>query len=405
MQILILSQHFYPETFRINEVCIGLAQRGHAIEVLTGQPNYPEGKIYAGYRFWRFGSHPWEGMVVHRVPLVPRGGGGRLRLAVNYVTFISTATVLGSWLLRGRRFDAVFVYATSPLLQAFAALWIGRLKNAPVVIWMQDLWPESLAATGYVRSRFLLSLVRALVRFILQRTDLILVQSKSFESPMKRLAGSRPIHYVPNPAERMFECEQSANQTAMTSVFTALFAGNVGAAQAVEVLVGAAELLRDNPAIRIIVIGSGSRWEWLRSEVARLELANIELLGRLPLSEMPNWFSSADALLLTLADEPILHLTVPSKVQAYLASGRPIVASIGGESAQLIEEAGAGLVVAPGDPAALAAAIARCAAMPADERYRYGASGRAYFQKHFTMDRVLDMIEAEVQSTVEGIRT
>ena len=188
MRILVFSQHFWPESFRINDVARSLCDAGHEVLVLTGQPNYPEGKVRPGYRAFSTGVEDWQGIPVHRVPLLPRGDGGAWRLAGNYLSFIASAMLFGAWRLRRERIDVVLVYATSPLLQAIAALALARLKRAAIVTWVQDLWPQSLSATGYVTSPRLLAMVGRAVRWIYARQDLVLVQSAGFLVPVKALA-------------------------------------------------------------------------------------------------------------------------------------------------------------------------------------------------------------------------
>ena len=201
MRLLVLSQHYWPETFRITEVVASLRRRGVSVCVLTGQPNYPEGHVFTGYRASSAGRSVHEGTTIYRVPLVPRGRGGALRLVLNYLSFIASACTVGPWLLRREGIDVVFVYATSPLLQAIAALWIGRLRGARVITWVQDLWPDSLEATGYVRNPRLLSVVAALARWIYRRNDLLLAQSPAFVESVERMAGGTPVVYHPNPGD------------------------------------------------------------------------------------------------------------------------------------------------------------------------------------------------------------
>ena len=199
MKVLVISQYYYPENFRINEVVQTLVDKGIDVEVLTGKPNYPEGRLFPGYRAWGSQVETLLGAKVYRVPMVARGSRSALRLALNYLSFVLSGLFCGPWLLRRQKYDAVFVYGVSPILQALPALFIGWLKNARVTVWVQDLWPESLQATGYVRNRWVLAGVRQLVRFIYRHTDLLLVQSKGFEAPVAAMAPgkAKPIEQKP----------------------------------------------------------------------------------------------------------------------------------------------------------------------------------------------------------------
>lgn len=391
MKLLVLSQYFWPEGFRINDIVRSCVDRGLEVEVLTAKPNYPGGKVFDGYRAAGCSREEWAGAKVSRVPIIPRGKAGGIRLTANYLSFIVSGLILGPWLLRGRKADAIFVYAPSPLLQAIPALLLGWLKKCPVVLWVQDLWPESLEATGHVRSPVILRFVEGWIRFIYRHTDLILVQSRAFEAPVSALAPGKKIVYYPNSVEEIFlrPTGVSPDLPVLNSGFTVLFAGNVGTAQAMEVIVEAAELLRTYADIHFVVVGQGSRREWLQQQAGSRGLANIHLPGRFPLEAMPGMMSKASVLLVTLTDQPIFAMTVPAKIQAYMAVGRPIIACLNGEGARLISEADAGIAVAAEDARGLAEAVLRLYEMPQEQRDRFGENGRRYFIDHFDHDKLV----------------
>lgn len=395
MKLLVLSQHYWPETFRITEVVRSLRLRGVEVSVLTGQPNYPDGQVFHGHRAWSAGCTVHGGTPIYRVPLVPRGQGGALRLVLNYLSFIASACTIGAWLLRRERFDVVFVYATSPLLQAIAAVWIGWLKGARVITWVQDLWPDSLEATGYVRSPQLLGAVAALVRWIYRHNDLLLAQSPAFVEAVQRMAGATPVVYHPNPGDAAVAKPAYDTQPALrlTPGFNIVFTGNLGTVQAFETVLDAAEQLREKADVRWILVGSGSRSAWLAEETRRRGLACVELPGRFDPGAMPGIYAQASALLVSLVRSPIMSRTVPSKLQAYLAAGRPIVASMDGEGARVVDEAGAGVTCPAEDAQALAAAVLHLRAMDAAERERLGTNARLYFARHFDPDRLAERLE------------
>lgn len=395
MRILVVSQYFWPESFRINDVVQTLVEKGETVDVLTGKPNYPEGVVHEGYGILGCQREQWAGANLLRVPLVPRGKNNVLQLTVNYLSFILFGTVFGAWHLRERKYDVIFVYAPSPILQAIPAIFLGWLKRCPVVLWVQDLWPESLEATGYVRNRWLLRGVEYVVRFIYRHSDLILVQSRAFEPQVRRLAADRPIRYYPNSVEAMFCNPRDVplpGVAAMEDGFSVVFAGNVGTAQAVDVIVEAATLLKGRADIRFVVLGQGSRWQWMCDQVKARGLTNLHLPGRFPVETMPGIMSKASALLVTLADQPIFAATVPNKIQAYMAAARPILACLNGEGARLVKEADAGLAVPAEDGKALAEAILQLVAMPPEDRERLGSNGRRYYQEHFDHDSLVDQL-------------
>lgn len=384
MKILVVTQHFWPETFRINEVVESLRHAGCDVTVLTAQPNYPDGKVQPGYSALSLRTELRDGLSICRVPLVPRGSGSALRLAVNYLSFIFSAMLFGPWLLRGRRFDAVLSYATSPVFQAVPAVWIARLKGARVATWVQDLWPETLRATGFVRNKWLLAIVAVGVRWLYRSNDLLLAQSHAFIDPVRRLAGKTPVVYHPNPGELAFSRPpQKQSPLVLDPGFNIVFTGNLGTVQALPTILEAAGLLRDVPDIRFVLVGSGRMDAWLQDEIRRQGLTNVQLPGRFDTRHMPGILSQASAVLVSLVSDPIMSLTVPSKMQAYLAAGRPVIASLDGEGARVVLEAGAGVASRAEDGQALADAVLKLRDLPAAERLEMGARGRAYYEEHF----------------------
>jgi len=293
MKILIWSQYFWPENFRINDLVASLQQRGVQVTVLTGKPNYPEGRVFPGYRAYGMLRERYVGAEVVRVPLVPRGNSSPLRLVLNYLSFIFSGYILAPFALRGYECDVVFVYAPSPLLQALPAVLMARLKRAPLVVWVQDLWPESLAATGMVKNRWVIKGVGALVRYIYRNADSILIQSEAFRESVASLADDpRKIIYHPNAAQPShdFGVIDPELISEIENCFSVVFAGNLGRAQSLETILSAAECLRQEKEIRLFIVGSGSCEDSLAKEIERRKLANVVLTGRLPNSEMPVCF-------------------------------------------------------------------------------------------------------------------
>ncbi len=401
MRILVFSQHFWPESFRINDVAQSLRAAGHEVTVLTGQPNYPGGDVFPGYRAAATGVERFGDIAVHRVPLVPRGANSARRLVLNYLSFIVSSAIFGTWRLRRQRFDVVFVYASSPLLQAIGATVLARLKGCAVVTWVQDLWPESLQATGYIRNPRVLAIVAAVVRGIYCRQDLVLVQSPGFVEPVRTLApATLPVRVHPNPSEAQPDDHAPAALT-LPAGFNVVFAGNLGTAQALDAVLDAAEQLRDLPDLRFVLVGSGQRSDWLREQVAARGLRNVALPGRYAPHQMPAILAQAQALLVSLVDDPAMALTVPSKIQSYLAASRPIVAALHGEGARVVVEAGAGLSCAAGDGPALAQAVRRLHAMSEAERTAMGEAGRRYHDEHYASVVLTPRLAAHLQDAID----
>jgi colanic acid biosynthesis glycosyl transferase WcaI len=407
LKILIVSQYFWPENFRVNDLAAGLRDKKHQVTILTGQPNYPEGLFYPGYGFFQRSREDYGGIDVIRVPLVPRGSGGGLRLALNYISFAFFASLLAPFRCRDK-YDVIFVYEPSPITVGLPAVLLKRLKRVPIMFWVQDLWPESLTATGAVHSGWILRLVERLVRFIYQRCDLLLVQSRAFFLSVEKLGADRGrILYFPNTSEEFYQPLQlpddAPERREIPGGFCVMFAGNIGAAQDFGTILGAAGMLKCYPDIHWVVLGEGRMSSWVKGEVTQRGLAaNVHLLGSRPAESMPRYFSLADVMLATLKREPIFALTIPSKIQSYLACGRPIVAALDGEGARIVEEAGAGLTAPAEDPEALAAAVLAMYKMTAAERGDMGLLGRVYFEKNFERNLLLARLDAWMEKLAGG---
>jgi glycosyltransferase involved in cell wall biosynthesis len=397
MKILILTQYFWPESFGITALARSMHARGVEVTVLTGQPNYPGGVVFDGYAAWRVCRECFDGIEIVRVPIFPRGIKSGVRLAANYLSFIVSACFIAPWMLRGRQFDAVFVYAPSPLLQALPAVWLSWLKRAPLVVWVQDLWPESLSATGFVKKKVVLDLVASAVRYIYRRSDLILIPSEGFRTPIRRLMGNADrIIYYPNAfVDESGSASLSPDLNALVEAIaegpSVVFAGNLGTAQALETLLGAAERVAAlQPDIRFFIVGSGSLSGWLASEIEKHKLANVFLPGRFPPQAMAPIYTAASVLLVSLRDEPIFAMTIPSKIQGYLAAGKPVIACLNGEGARIVVEAEAGIACPAGDDEALAAAVIHVCGLDDDARRKMGENGRRYADRHFGLAWLTD---------------
>ncbi len=385
-----LSQYFWPENFIINDIVRTLEEQGHEVVVATGKPNYPDGKIFDGYRASGTQHEHYLGRIeVLRVPLWPRGQGGAKSLILNYLSFVFSALMCLPWMLRGREFDAILVFAPSPIIQAIPAILLKWLKRAKLALWVQDLWPESLSATGFVRNPYLLRAVGWVVRAIYRPCDTLLVQSRAFVEPVAQYADRAKIKYYPNSmgvsSDRAVVPVPGELLELLEQHFCVVFAGNLGTAQSLDTLVQAALHLRDEPRIRLVLVGSGSRLAWLKAQQHALGLDNLVLPGRFPMEAMPQIFERASALLVSLSDEPAFAQTIPSKIQAYMAAGRPILACMNGEGARVVCEAQAGLASPAEQVLPLVANIRRMQALGVSERAAMGSCGRAYFDAHFEM--------------------
>jgi glycosyltransferase involved in cell wall biosynthesis len=401
MRILIVTNHFQPEEFRINDIARDLSVRGHEITVITGMPDYPLGKIFPGYGLFQRRVEVVDGITIQRVPVFPRGNGPLSRLLLNYLSYAVFSCLLAPWYGR-RRHDVIFVFETSPITVCLPAIIVKKLKSIPLVLWVLDLWPESMSATGYVRSSGMVGLVGRLVRFIYRYCDYILVSSKGFIRSTRAMGVEQErLAYFPNWCERGYEPAAYRNDATLPAFpdgFVVLFAGNIGVAQGFETILDAAEKLRDHGRIHWVIIGDGRKFIWVKEEVVKRGLTgNFHVLGHYPAETMPYFFSQASALLVSLKKDPLFSLTVPGKVQSYMVSGKPLVAALDGEGANLVEEAGCGMVSPADDANALAEVVLKMSELPEARLREMGACGQEYSKKHFDRKLLIDELETLLQ--------
>jgi len=399
VRILIISQHFWPEHFRINDLADGLVERGHDVTVLTGSPNYPAGRFYKGYGLFNK-PELRNGVKIRRTPLIPRGSGKSLGLILNYLSYMISATLAAPFLCRGR-FDLIFVFQVTPVTVGIPAAFLRRLKRAPILFWVLDLWPESVAAVSRFRAPWLLKGIDLLVRYIYKQCDRILYSSKGFASSIQS-RGVEPssLSYFPNWVEPIGSSEIEP-PLKLPEGFRVLFAGNVGEAQDFGTILDAAEHLRDHSDIQWIILGEGRQWGWVKEQVQARGLSScFHLLGRFPAHTMPSFFNQADALLVTLKRDPVFALTVPGKVASYMSCGRPILAALDGESAAVIREARAGFVVPSGDSRGLAGITLNMYRLPINERTEMGQFAKSFCEAHFNREQLFTELESHMEDLV-----
>lgn len=390
-KILVICQYYKPEPFRISDICEELVCRGHEVHVVTGYPNYPEGVLYEGYGKGKHIDEVINGVKVHRCYTVPRQTGIAKRL-LNYYSYAisSTKYVLSKKCVAsdGKAFDVVYCNQLSPVMMAHAAIAYKKKYKVPVVMYCLDLWPESLIAGGVKRDSILYKYYHHVSRKIYQKMDKILITSRMFSEYFQQEFEfqDEKTEYLPQYAEGIFE-EIETKQAIET--FDFMFAGNIGSIQNVDTIIKAAELLKNEP-VRFHIIGSGSDLERLKKVGDNVE--NVIFYGRRPVEEMPTFYKKADAMLITLQADPVLSMTLPGKVQSYMAVGKPIIGAINGETKRVIEEAKCGYCGSAEDAAELANNIRLFIENP--EKEIMGKNARVYYEKHFDQKEFMDRLEA-----------
>lgn len=398
MRILVITQYFWPENFRINDLTAALVERGYHVTVLTGRPNYPSGRIFPEFKNSPESFSIYETCPVIRAPMLLRGQGS-LRLVLNYFSFAFGAACSGLLKLRGQSFDAIFVFEPSPVTVGLPAILLGKMKKAPVIFWVLDLWPETLAAIGIVRSPRILLWIGYLVSFIYNRCTMVLGQSKGFLNKIQRYCkDGKKIRYFPNWAEDIYTTNMNKLASEVPhrpDLFNIVFAGNIGEAQDMQAVLDSAIVLKNDAQIRWLIIGDGRKSDWLATQVKNLALGdNFLLLGRHPPERMPEFYAHADALLVSLKQDPVFSMTIPGKIQSYLMVGKPILGMLDGEGAAVIQEAKAGLTCNAGDSIGLSQAIRTMAAMSKSEREKLAQNGVLYAKQEFGREKIMDKLDA-----------
>ena len=392
MRILVISQYFYPENFRINDICIGLKEQGHSVSVLTAKPNYPKGKFYEDYNFFNKPKEVYKGIEIYRSPIIPRGTGTGIKLFINYISFVIFGILRVLFL--NKKFDKVFVYAPSPITVGYIGIISSIRFKAKPYLWVHDLWPESVKDAGGINNKFLLYLVNLMTKSIYYFYDNILVQSPSFKDYLLNQGVSKSkIIFYPYYAENFYKVvnENSKIKSQFGKGLKIVFAGNIGVAQSFDTIVYAVKILATKlKDFKFIIIGDGRDRKRIQKKIADNSLDNyFEFLGSYPPEKMPAFFASADALLVSLKDTKIFSMTIPGKLQSYLACGKPIIASLNGIGAKLVEESNSGFTSRAEDPESLASSVLKFSKLSSAQKKELGKNARIYYKKEFERSRLL----------------
>jgi len=368
------------------------------VTVLTGLPNYPSGIVQSNYKWGRKRRENINGVEVIRAPLVGRGQS-TFQLSLNYLSFALAASVKALFLQR--EFDVILVYQLSPITMAIPALRLKKLTGRPMLLYCLDLWPESISAVGIGHESPIYDILLTVSKSIYRGADRIAVSSRMFEKYFQNIIGfDGSITYLPAYAESLFdEIEPNRDSDGVTNL---VFAGNIGEMQSVETIIMAAGKLRERNDIRWHIIGGGSALERCKMLATEMELENITFYGQRHISEMPLYYSMADAFLVTLKANRIISYTLPGKVQSYMAAGKPIIGAIDGETRLVIDEADCGLCCAAEDYSSLAR-IVKDFAEQKDKHLHYGANARAYYDEHFRKEDFMEKLVKLLEETKEGV--
>lgn len=392
MRILIISQYFYPENFKFNDLAEELS-KDNEIVVLTGKPNYPKGDFYPGYSFWGGFKEQYKNITIYRSPLIPRKQT-KFFLALNYISFAVFSSIFSIYLfLKIKKFNKILVCQVSPLFMVMPAIILGKLSKTPVILWITDLWPESLTATGAIRNPLILKSVELFAKWAYKNVDKILVSCKGFIQSIKIKSPSTLIEYYPYWAEDFYKVTAKDNRFNFPNTFVLMFAGNIGEAQNLKLLVQAVNILKQQFKFIVVIAGEGRAKKELVHHISQLNLESyFYFCGPFQPEEMPGIYAHADALYLSLRKDPVFEITVPSKLQSYMACAKPILASIDGEAADVILQSKGGLVSPAEDLENLVLNMQKMINLPSSERSKLGEAAHKYYKEHFNRSASMNKI-------------
>lgn len=403
MRIFIFTNHFYPESFRVNDIAFERAKKGDEVTVLTGIPDYPEGYFHKGYSLFKKRVEYVNGVKVVHVPLIPRGDGSKIRMVLNYASSIFFFFFHGWYQAFFHKYDAVFVHDTSPAFISLPAVTVSKFQKIPLYHWILDMWPESLTAGG-IQGGKVYAYILKMMKGIYKRDTEILITSHGFKSLlMERGVGEEKITYLPNWNDDAISAVDESVLPSLPDGFIIMFAGNLGFAQNMENLLAAANELKDEKKIHWVFVGDGRKKPWMDEYVKEHQLEDtVHLLGRYPIETMGAFFKKADVMLVSLNDVVIFNLTLPAKVQAYMAAGKPILANLCGEGAEIVKDAKCGWSVPSNEYKTLAAKVREITNLGKKELTVLGQNARNYYEQNFTREKCMGILDATFKKHLCG---
>ena len=395
MKILVISQYFYPETFRVNSLCVELAKRGHDVTVLTGFPQYPKGKIYKGYGFHKKYEHEWNGVRIERLKVLPRGKTP-IGLLLNCLTFVTKGK---KWVKHcNQKFDAVYVFEVSPVTVGLPAVEYKKKFGVPIYFNVQDLWPENVEVVLGIHNRLIIGKINKIVDTIYSASDKILCSSNGFLENIK----NRGV-----PLEKLVFWPQFCDEPDLTkavkpsiyfdNVFKIVFAGNIGEAQGLDLLLETAKNLKNRNYIKFYLVGDGRARERLENAAKKEKLNNVIFTGKVSIKEADRYIHFADCAYLSFKDNKIFNMTIPAKLQSYMACGTPILAAVGGESADIITAAECGIVCAR-NPLELSETIEKMASSR-DNTAEMRKKAYEFYRRNYKKENLVDRFESLIISS------
>ena len=392
--ILVVAQYFYPEQFRINDICEEWIKRGYKVTVLTGIPNYPQGKYFVGYGLFKKRREKYKGIEIIRIPLVPRGRNS-IMLVLNYLSFVISGFLFTKF--TKLKADCVFIHEVSPMTQALPGVWFAKRRKIPCILYVTDLWPENVEIVAGIKNKTILNLIGRMVDYIYRYCNKILTSSQSFISAIEaRGISASKIEFWPHYAEDFYipipKGRANITQMPNNGWFNIIFTGNIGYAQGLEVLPKTAEILKKGAIkVRFNLVGDGRAKNDLINTIKRLDVSEyFNFINKQPAIQIPSFISVSDAALICLSKSKVFEMTLPTKLQSYMACGAPIIVSADGEVAKVVQVADAGVCSSSGNAQGLAEIIIKLIQCPQERLAEISGNAVKYYQKHFDKKLLLD---------------
>lgn len=390
--ILVISQYFYPEEFRINDICLEWVNRGYEVTVVTGIPNYPQGKFYDGYSFKSNRKEKYKGINIIRLPILARGTGS-LRLILNYLSFVFSGYFWSQ--LTKIKADFLFIFEVSPMTQALPGIWYAKKNKIPSAIYVQDLWPENVVTVTGLKNKYIIKSINKMVDYIYKNITHIFTTSISFKKNIaSRGIPEEKITFWPQYAEEFYTpIFKSSVEEIDEDYFNITFTGNIGTAQGLDLLPKTAKVLKQKNIknIKFNIIGDGRYKNQLKNDIKSQDLTEMfNFISRKPAKEIPQYLSCSDLAYLSFADDELYKMTIPAKLQSYLSCGIPVLAAANGETRKIIEESKSGFVSNPGNEIGLAINIMRYMELSKEEKITMGNSARLYSEQYFDKNKLMN---------------
>ena len=394
-KILFVCQYFYPEVFRGNDVAFHLAEKGHDVHVITGIPNYPAGKFFAGYGIFKKRHEVVRGVKVTHLPIVPRGVDNKIMLMLNYFSFLVVGCLYMLWHAVFHKYDLVFCQQLSPVMMSMPAVMYKKIRKVPLYTWVLDLWPESLTAAGGINNKHVLGFFDWFVKKEYKHSDVILTSSRSFDQSILAYGDYKDkIVYFPQWGDGVSNSLVEFDLPKMPEAFVVMFAGAVGEAHGMECNLQAALFTKENKDIHWVIVGDGRKLEWVQKFIKENGLEEtVHTLGRFPSETMPSFFAKADVMLVSLTDSPLFNLYAPAKISSYMASEKPIIACLNGEGGEVVKDAKCGWSVKAGDAEGLAKLVTELYGMDKGILAEKGTNGLKYYNEYFEKEKCLRKLD------------